>query len=146
MYFQVYVSFFSMLYTFRSGHIHHSYYLSFSYCLSTQWLSLSRNPLPRSEFRFPHGHPTTKKSCGQFRVYQVYLLSDTAFGFRLSQYTDTPTGYGLYTCFSNLYDLRASTIVFHHPSSTDYLYDAYKSSLIVSLARLSLVLGQILTH
>lgn len=57
---------------------------------------------------------------GQFWAYQVYLLSDTAFELRLSHYTDTPMGYNLYTCFFNLYDLRALTIVFQHQNLSTF--------------------------
>ena len=93
-----------MLYTFRSLHIHHSYYLSFSYCLSTKWLSLSRNPLPRSEFKFPHGYSTTVS------LWTILGLPGLSFvryglGFRLSHYTGTPMGYDQYTCFITLYGL-----------------------------------------
>ena len=70
---------------------------------------------------------------GQFQAYQVYLLSATAHELRHSQYTDIPTGYELYTCFFNLYDLYAIIRdYFHHPKRLRFLlYDAYRSSLIV---------------
>ena len=96
-----------MLYTFRSLHIHHSYYLSFSYCLSTQWHSLSRNPLPRSEIqvssRLPyHNNFVDNSGFTRFSFCQIRHLG---LGSPI-----TPAHLRVmtkYTCYSTLYDLCA---------------------------------------
>ena len=107
-----------MLYTFRSLHIHHSYYLSFSYCLSTQWHSLSRNPLPRSEFKFPHGYPTTKLFVDNsgFTRFSFCQIRHLGLGSPI-----TPAHLWVMT---NIHALSLCMtyvqclVVFHHPYST----------------------------